>query len=944
MPSARLLMLRCWGVVMLVGLFLSHPAHIKATTYQSCVEGSPCIVGEFVYADDATPIATASCQLTSYLPSGSPFLNALSLSGTADGWYGFGFTPTATYSAGTYITQLCCDTVENNICIDKSFTITLTGPTPAPGLTGSDVSNAVWNASTSSYTNSGSFGSQLGNLVNNTLSAGDIWGYANRSLTSITNIISGLWGANTTDYQAPGTFGDKITTTTNLSAEQVWEYNNRSLTDAGNIATSVWDNSSRSLTSFGSLVSDIWSRPNRTLDPSAATPLDLSAIEREIKASRDLIEKLVAIPNQSSLTPDESIDYAARLEAKLKETKEYISQIATNMDSVSIKVGLITLKWDELSETDRISELQEAIRLLGTDEASNPTTIIGQLKWLSEAWDKPITNELYTDTVSLRDDLGNFLTTFQASTSNSNQLADLGALFSRFTSLKADVGDISQAGNVPSLYGMYRSLKDLAAGFDRINQAIDAAGTNWPALSPADQLKTIEAIAIDLTKINQLPTLRELLSPIEASSTYLESLSAAVNINRAVLSASGKEPVIVTWIDSDATRYRTFVHNPSKRNSKSAAVKFFLPVELTLEHITKTPADFTLNYDPQTNALQATATIALDPNQSRLFDITTTNLWQIRPEDITTLRNQATELVKPLENTERYTEAATIKSNIDVALDAVIALRDAATTPTTKIQAYRQAQTLLTEIDGLMTRLKQLVTDHQSGRSLMGFIGGAQAIAVWGIIVIFIAGFIFLSMYMRTLYTSTINQPAMITPESLPLIGPPAPALIAPAPLNFNLPFQFSHLPILTDRRFSLSLTILSALLLTLMVSRQVNPTIRPPQQPTNQAVIPNISQLEPSPLASPKPTAEAGLTDPEPTLIIATSSSLLISPPDMDMKVAVRQDPQSTSKAVAQITGDESATQIDALGKWIKVELSTREPIIVGWIHQDLAIIIPEN
>ena len=958
MPSARLLILRYWGVVMLVGLALSHPTIIKATTYQSCVEGSPCVVGEYVYADDATPIATASCRLTSYNPGGSFFLNAVSLPGTADGWYAFGFMPTATYSAGTYPSQLCCTTHENNICIDKSFTITMASATPTPGLTQSDVSSAVWNATMSGYTNSGSFGQQVGQLQNNTITPGDIWSYsgrtlsnfgtlvtdiwgsANRSLTSVTNIVSGLWNAQTTDYDDPGSFGDKVNTTTNLTPQQVWEYNNRSLTGVSNIATSVWDNSSRSLTSFGSLVSDIWTRPNRTLDPAAATPLDLTIITREINTSRDLIEKLIAMPGTTMLPSEDSIDYAALLEAKITKTKEYTSQISANLDSVSTKIGILALNWDTLSETDRIQELQEVITLLGTDEGDNPTTIVGQLKWLSNVWDKPVTNELYADMVEYRDDLTNFLTTFQVASDTNSQTDEIGALFTRITALRNDVGDISQSSAVPSLYGMLRSIKDLAASFSRSQQAVEAATTNWASLSPADQLSTVQNIANDLIKINQLPALRDLLYPVEATPAYLENLSAVINLNRAVLASDNQKPVIVNWIDQNATRYRTFVYNPL-RSSATATVNYAMPVEITLEDVTQTPKEFILNYDPQTKALTVNASVALNPSQSQVFDITTTDLWKIRPEDIEALRNQAAELMKPLENTPRYTEAATIKSSIDVALDTITALRSSATTPSTRIQTFRQAQTLLTEVNHLMERLKQLVTDHQSGKSLMGFIGGAQAIAVWGIIVIFIAGFIFLTMYMRTLYTSTINQPATVSADNLPLVGPAVAPEIAPPPLNFSLPFSIPNMTILTDKRFFLSLILLSSLLLTIMVSRQVNPPKQFSLHPSNpNTAVPAVSLLEPSPAPSITPTP---LPTPEPTPVATTSSLILIAPPDVDMKVAVRSTPNSLAKTITQIISEEPAQQLETNGKWLKVELSSREPIISGWIHEDLAIILPQ-
>src|SRR5690606_27415193 len=47
--------------------------------------------------------------------------------------------------------------------------------------------------------------------------------------------------------------------------------------------------------------------------------------------------------------------------------------------------------------------------------------------------------------------------------------------------------------------------------------------------------------------------------------------------------------------------------------------------------------------------------------------------------------------------------------------------------------------------------LKVLGTSASSAGNLFGFVGGVQAVAVWGLVIVLTAGFIFLSIYMKML-------------------------------------------------------------------------------------------------------------------------------------------------------------------------------------------------
>ena len=913
MPSAHLLIKRYWGVVILVLCFVK-PTPVSATAQQSCSQGSSCVVGEFVYADDATPIASASCKLTSFAPDTSTFLNAVPLTGTVDAWYGYIFTPSISNQVGTYPTQLCCITNENNICIDKTFTLSEVGATPAPGLTTGEITSAVWNTSSSAHMDTGSFGQQLGNLHNNNLSATDIWSYTNRSLTSfgslVSDLVNGIWDASPSAHTNLYSYG-----------QQVGNLQNNTIS-ASDVVNQVWNYQNRSLNSYSSLVSSIWNNQKTINQAVATSSADLTELTREVKASRDLLEQLINVPTVSTYL---DADPAPKLVSKLNTTKDYVTQIATNIELASTKIGLVTLKWDQLTETDRNQEIQQAITILGTDETKDPKTVIGQLNWLALAWDKPLTRGLYQDVVSLRDDLSAYLTTLQASPANEEQLTYLNGLFARFTSIKVSVGDVSQIESDPTLFGLIKTLKNVVSNLDAQEQAVLASVSDWDITPVTVRPQIVNAIAQSIAKLNQLPALNTLLSPITPSKEFLSNLLALINLNRTVLASGNNEAVAGTWISTDPIRFRTLVHNPSKRISQTAKINYLLPAELTLEQITNTAPEFTVLYDPTAKALRVTGDIQLEPGESKLIDLTTNDIWQIRAEDIDSLRKQAAELVKPLESSGLYTQATAIKSTIDVALDTVIALKDKATTPNGKIQAYHQAQTLMVEVNRQLDKLRGLVTTHQSDTSLMGFIGGAQAIAVWGIIVIFIAGFVFLTLYMRALYQNTLIQPAHATTLTLPLTGP-ASIQTSRAISSFSLPFELPNFDFLAHRSFNIILTLMSALLLTLMLIHPTNPRTQ-----NVPAVIVNpipLSQIEmATPSAIPVPTI---------TPIASVSANLIITPANAASSINVRREPTPVSPKIGQITSTEKAVEIEVEGDWYHVQLIEHDPVLTGWIHKD--------
>jgi len=90
-----------------------------------------------------------------------------------------------------------------------------------------------------------------------------------------------------------------------------------------------------------------------------------------------------------------------------------------------------------------------------------------------------------------------------------------------------------------------------------------------------------------------------------------------------------------------------------------------------------------------------------------------------------------------------------VKSDIELALDKVLRLQKEATTPQGKIRAFRDSKEELKAVASKIETLKTLVASAGSMGTMFGFIGGVQTLGVWGMIIIFIAGVVFLALYLR---------------------------------------------------------------------------------------------------------------------------------------------------------------------------------------------------
>lgn len=195
--------------------------------------------------------------------------------------------------------------------------------------------------------------------------------------------------------------------------------------------------------------------------------------------------------------------------------------------------------------------------------------------------------------------------------------------------------------------------------------------------------------------------------------------------------------------------FKSVVTNPSTIIGQEVELKYYLPPEVREEDILETDEGLEVKYDSEKDQYYVEGKYLLKASESKTLAVRVDDLWTITDEEIASLKGQAAELAKPLERTAFFAQSVTIKSDIDVALDKISVLIKTAVTPEQKIRSWREAQIEMGGVVIKMEKLKDLVTQSSATGGLQGFVGGAQVIAVWGLIIILLAGFVFLAIYMR---------------------------------------------------------------------------------------------------------------------------------------------------------------------------------------------------
>lgn len=640
---------------------------------QICQRSTTCTVGEFLYDDNYVPITGASCTITTTTPSGASLFNGQAMTGSADGFYRYEFTPPNT--DGYYRTQVCCDVSGETMCLDKSFQVEAAAAGNAEAV------------------------------------AAEVWGYSDRTLTS---------------------FGDLV--------------------------SSIWSNSSRSLTSITDVAGNVLNLTGLSTSTtlSGKSSEDLKTIKATVLENRLLLEELVNEPIIETFIEEDDVP---DLSVKLKDTSKVLKRLELSGQILGAKVGTLSLKWDKLTLTQVQTEVEELSGVVGGEfDTLDDKTLLGGVNWLEDAWGFPVVTESSDQAKAIRLALADLQQELGLRGKTAVAYREVQRLDRYELVLSKLVGQETDVAQETTLYGKLAQVNGLAKGLNEVNDEAEGFLADWVGVSETDKRKRVAELSTKAENVNQLAKAQALLDTggwKEVTEKKLKNLVLSVRgivgANIRMLAAKPGQGFANIWLEEGSIVFKSLVTNPSYRISQEVPLKFYLPPEIGEEDIIEVDSGLTVKYDAERDQQYVEGVFDLSPGETETISVRVEDVWDLAKEELATLRKQAEELARPLEKTAFFAQGVTLKSDIDVSLDKVELWLASASTPEQRIKAHREAQIELAAALEKMDKLQDLVTQAGSAGSMFGFVGGAQALAVWGLIIIMSAGFVFLALYMKVL-------------------------------------------------------------------------------------------------------------------------------------------------------------------------------------------------
>ncbi len=692
------------SIGMMLAVALVCATHVQAAASpQVCTVSTTCSIGEFLFDDDYTPNTSGTCTFTSKYPDGTSYLTATPLTSTADGYYAHEFTTPST--TGVYRSQICCTVGSQYMCIDKSFEARAS----TSGLTQNEVSDAVWNASRTSYTTSGSFGAALQNITPAASEvASAVWNYSGRTVTS---------------------FGSVIT--------DIWAYSTRTLTGASLTSGSIATKSDVQTTTSG--------------DISSA---DIKEIKKRTKETQILLEKHVNKP-----IFENSIEEFNDAQSKLKTTQKKAQNLY--FQSAQTRASLLKLQknWPRLDREQKLEAIQSIAMFVGEPaDGSKQDTLYGNVQWFIGEWDFDMSKTAVKNIASIYQYLHE--TQKQLVSTNPTTVYFPQRALNAQVLLSLNIGEVGDDEDSTTLFGEIHDRAQFIAELQSRDERIQATLGTWKKTARPAKEATLTELTRDIRILNRIPQvsvqLPRKISAITDKSLHNQALflNGLVTANLAYLTHKPDKGFSSSWMELGSIVFKTLVTNPSALITQDAEVKYYLPKEIKKQHVLESDDGLTLKYDTDKGQFYVHGTYSLAPGESQIVSVRVEDIWVISDKELDSIQKQATALIEPLKKTSYYAQGVTLESDIQVSLDKIRSRQGLAETPDSKLAAYADSQADLEGIKRKLDSLKTIVAEAGSTGTLFGFVGATQTLAVWGLIIVICTGFIFLTIYMRNLSVS----------------------------------------------------------------------------------------------------------------------------------------------------------------------------------------------
>jgi hypothetical protein len=743
---------------------------------------------------------------------------------------------------------------------------------------------------------------------------------------------------------------DKGFTIDQNTAESVWNYNNRTISTFGNIVSDIWSYSDRSLSGFGTLVGDIWSHTTKTLSSSTLDnggTLATTDTVNSIGTSLSVLSAQVSAVQTTVITIDSKVD-----------------SLQTSINSIQSDTTNILNKWSTYSVTDILNYVDSLETQLGNNtQTCADNTTFGHIQCLIDKWGTEsastiytAANNAYTTATSLRSEL-NF------NGKSTTAYDEIIAIKAYVDTIETSIGSTSDTSSAASIFGRIKQVKEAVDAIDNSTLDLNDLLAKWGDYSATDIYDKVKNLSSEVSSINTVNNVSSILSIGNTNATdivYLKNqvlaMRALLNVNRTMLESLVNKPIIKTWLEEGSIIFKNLITNPSKFFSQDVPFVYYFPPEVKQNHIIKKSDSLEIKFDPAKSTYYATGNYTLKPNETIIVEAEVEDIWTIPQEKLDSLKNQADELFVPLKGTSYFAQGTTLHSDILASLDKITAIQKKSQLPEDKINAYGQTKIEMDSISRQMETLKNIVSSAGSIGTLSGFIGGVQTLGVWGIIVVLVAGFVFLALYIKSLNSPKRKQPPIITPPVTETITPNQPLAKASTP-SIHKKSQKDYRKVALAAVFGLSFGVSTMVSYNLLkrqfhdatsdptvLSAITTPTPFDSPEPVTETVIPEgipelndeIQTVEEIPTIIPTiiPTASPTATP----LPKTTSTKKVIVTPSINSYVNLRSGPDRNTTFISKILSGQELVVVgekyNELGeKWLNVTYDQ----FTGWILAEL-------
>ena len=532
---------------------------------------------------------------------------------------------------------------------------------------------------------------------------------------------------------------------------------------------------------WGTQTADIlYTTANNAYQTSLDLKSELTYSGKTTKAYEDIqaIENYVTSLDTHVGQPSD-LSSAATIFGKIQGTKEAVAGVSTQVlgvqtavDSISSKIDLLSTKvdgvdtkasallskWGSYSVSDVITSLTSITSSLGANSNTcSDSTVFGGIKCLKDKWGSQTADAIYTSAGNAESAATALRAELNYNGKSTTAYQDLQTLITNITAVQNLIGTTNDASTVASLYGKLAKVQSTIANLDASGAGLSDLLGKWGSYSAADLYNKISGISTSVSTNNSIPDVSSILTITRNNATDLQSLKNSVLAlqaltlaNKALLGNGTAQPIIQTWLEQGSIIFKTLITNPSDI-TQTIPLKFYLPKEATKADIEKIDDGLIVGYDPTQDAYYVSGSITLGPSRTHIYSVEVTDIWKISAQQIASIKIQAQQLYAPLKGTSYFAQGATLYADIVASLDDAVNTQNQAQTPDNKIKAYRAALIDVNKAKSEVGDLKTLDTSASSAGNLLGSVGGVQTTAVWGLVLVLTAGFVFLVIYMRML-------------------------------------------------------------------------------------------------------------------------------------------------------------------------------------------------